>query len=439
MGKLAILGGEKAIKNDYSEFFRWPIITKEMEEKVLEVLRKGAMSGTDLTEDFEKEYASLYGMKYALCHNNGTSAIHSALFGLKIGKGDEIICPSMTYWASCLPVLSLGGTVVFADIDEESLCIDPDDIERHITEKTKCIIVVHYAGYPADMDRIIPIAKKYNLKILEDCSHSHWCFYKGKLTGTFGDVSAFSLMSGKSFPIGEGGIMLTNDLEIYERAIIFGHYERHSKITIDYLKNGAGVPWGGYKYRMHQLSSAVGIVFIKIFKEIFEEIDKAMNYFCDLIDKLPGIKSHRPPKNSGLTKGGWYAPFAHYKKEELNGLSITRFCEALRAEGIYTYPGCNKPLHMHPIFHNIDIYNDGKPTVIRNSEKDIRAKIGSLPVSENIGKKVFGLPRFVKFDKNVIEEYFSAFEKVVKNCEELLKDDPGDPPTIGNWGLTFRI
>jgi perosamine synthetase len=108
-----------------------------MEEKVLEVLRKGAMSGTDLTEEFEKEYASLYGMKYALCHNNGTSAIHSALFGLKIGKGDEIICPSMTYWASCLPVLSLGGTVVFADIDEESLCIDPDDIERHITEKNK--------------------------------------------------------------------------------------------------------------------------------------------------------------------------------------------------------------------------------------------------------------------------------------------------------------
>ncbi len=437
--KLAIFGGEKAINSDYSKFCKWPIITKEMEEKVLDVLKKGAMSKTELTKEFEKQYAELYGMKYALCHNNGTAAIHSALFGLKIGKGDEVICPSITYWASCLPVLSLGGTVVFADIDEDSLCIDPSDIEKHITEKTKAIIVVHYAGYPADMDKIMSIANKYNLKVLEDCSHSHWCFYKGKLTGTFGDVSAFSLMTGKSFPIGEGGIMLTDDLEIYERAIIFGHYERHSEITIDYLKNGTGIPWGGYKYRIHQLSSAVGIVFIKIFKEIFEEIDKAMNYFCDLLDTLPGIKTHRPPKNSGLTKGGWYFPLAHYNKEELNGLSITRFCEALREEGISVYPGCNKPLHMHPVFQNIDIYNDGKPTIIRNSEKDIRSKKGSLPVSENIGKKVFSIPRFTKFNKKVIEKYFSGFEKVVKNHKELLKDDPGDPPEIGNWSLTFRI
>ncbi len=439
MEKLAILGGEKAIKSDYSQYCKWPIITKEMEEKVLEVLRKGAMSNTELTKEFEREYANLYGMKYGLCHNNGTAAIHSSLFGLKIGKGDEVICPSITYWASCLPVLSLGGTVVFADIDEESLCINPDDIERHITERTKAIIVVHYAGYPADMDKIMKIAKKYNLKVLEDCSHSHWCFYKGKLTGTFGDVSAFSLMSGKSFPIGEGGIMLTNDLEIYERAIIFGHYERHSEVTLDYLKQGVGIPWGGYKYRMHQLSSAVGIVFIKIFKEIFEEIERAMTYFSDLLDTLPGIKVHRPTKNSGLTKGGWYACFAHYNKEKLEGLSITRFCEALRAEGVIVYPGCNKPLHMHPLFQSIDIYNDGKPTVIRNSEKDIRTKIGSLPISENIGKKIFSIPRFIKFNKKIIEEVFSAFEKVVKNYKELLKDDPGDPQTIGNWGLTFRI
>ncbi|MCS7179786.1 MAG: DegT/DnrJ/EryC1/StrS family aminotransferase, partial [bacterium] len=396
MEKLAILGGPKIIDCDYSEFLKWPIITKQMEERVLEVLKKGAMSGTDLTKEFEKKYAELYGVKYALCHNNGTSAIHSALFGLKIGKGDEVICPSVTYWASCLPVFSLGGTVVFSDIEEESLCIDPADIERHITERTKVIIVVHYSGYPADMDRIMLIAKKYNLKILEDCSHSHWCFYKEKLTGTFGNVSCFSLMTGKTFPIGEGGILLTNDREIYERAIIFGHYERHSEITINYLKENIGVPWGGCKYRMHQLSSAVGIEFIKIFKEIFEEIDTAMNYFCDLLDTLPGIKTHRPCKNSGLTKGGWYYPLAHYKKEELNSLSITRFCEALRAEGVSVYPGCNNPLHMHPVFQNIDIYNDGKPTIIRNSVKDVRIKIGDLPISENIGKKVFSIPRFTK-------------------------------------------
>jgi len=245
MEKLALLGGEKTVKGENLELFKWPIVNEEMEKKVLDVLRKGNMSGTDITKEFEKQFADWYGVKYALGTNNGTSALHCAFYGIGIGPGDEVICPSITYWASCMPVFSLGGTVVFADVDFNSLCIDPDDIERKIGENTKAIIVVHYCGYPADMDKIMKVAEKHKLKIVEDCSHSHGTLYKGKLTGTFGDVSAFSLMSRKSFAIGEGGIMLTNDKEIYERAITFGHYERHSELTIDYLKKGAGLPWGG--------------------------------------------------------------------------------------------------------------------------------------------------------------------------------------------------
>lgn len=246
-------------------------------------------------------------------------------------------------------------------------------------------------------------------------------------------------MSGKGFGIGEAGILLTDDREIYERAIIFGHYERHSEITIDYLKKGIGLPWGGYKYRMHQMSSAVGIVKIKYFKEEMEEIDKAMNYFCDLLENLPGIKPHRPPKNSQTTKGAWYFPIAFYEKEKFDGLSLTRFCEALRAEGVNTYPGCNKPLHLHPIFYSIDVYNDGKPTNLRNLPENVKKEKPSLPVSENIGKKVFSIPRFVKFKPDIIEKYFSAFEKVVKNYKELLKDDKPEPEEIGKWGLTLGI
>lgn len=161
MEKLAILGGKKTIEETDKGVFKREI-PEEMEEKVLEVLRNWKMSDTDITKEFEREYAKWYGVKYALCHNNGTAAIHSAFFGLKIGKGDEVICPSITYWASALPALSLGASVVFADIEPETLCIDPDDIERHITERTKAIVVVHYAGYPADMDRIMEIAKNIN-------------------------------------------------------------------------------------------------------------------------------------------------------------------------------------------------------------------------------------------------------------------------------------
>ena len=251
-GKLALLGGPKAVKSNPGDIFKWPIITKEDEEAVLEVLREGKMSKIDVTQKFEEEFAEWLGVKYALAHNNGTAAIHGAFFALGIGYGDEIICPSITYWASCLPAYSLGATVIFADIDPETLCIDPNDIERRITERTKAIMVVHYLGMPADMDAIMEIARKYNLKVIEDCSHAHGAKYKGRMVGTFGDVAVFSLMSGKALACGEGGILVTNDRRIYERAIIFGHYERHSfAITYGDLKAGAGLPWGGCKYRMH--------------------------------------------------------------------------------------------------------------------------------------------------------------------------------------------
>ena len=139
MEKLAILGGPKAVKTDPADMFNWPIITKEMEEAVLKVLREGKMSGNDVTKEFEKEYAEWHGMKYALGHSTGTGALHGAMFGLGIGHGDEIICPSITYWASALPVYSLGGTVVFCDIDKETLNIDPNDIEHRITKRTKAV------------------------------------------------------------------------------------------------------------------------------------------------------------------------------------------------------------------------------------------------------------------------------------------------------------
>ncbi len=439
--KLALLGGPRAVQTDPGDILSWPMITPEAEQAVLEVLRRGGMSETDVTVQFEQEYAAWQGVRYALAHNNGTSALHSAMFGLGIGHGDEIICPSITYWASCLQVYSLGGTVVFADIDPATLCIDPKDIERRITPRTKAIVAVHYLSYPADMDPILDIARRHGLKVIEDGSHAHGALYKGRMVGTFGEVAGFSLMSGKSLAAGEGGIMLTDDPLVYERAIAFGHYERHSGLTCDELVAAAGVPWGGYKYRMHQLTSAVGRVQLRNYPAQMAEIDRAMNYFWDLLEGLPGIRAHRPPKSSGLTMGGWYSPVGLYRPEELEGLSVHRLCEALQAEGVPCHAGCGKALHQHPVFNTVDVYGAGRPTRVANlpAGADLGQGPEDLPVAEGIQARVFSIPWFKHYRPRIIEEQAAAVRKVVEGYRELLPGDPGNPPDAGAWGLSRRL
>ncbi len=434
MSELALFGGPKAVSDTYPDMFRWPIVTEEDEQAVLEVLRRGGMSGTDVTQQFEKEFAEWQGSKYCLGMCNGTAAIHSAMFGCKVGVGDEVICPTITYWASALPVYSLGATVVFAESDPVTLCIDPNDIEHRITDRTKAILVVHYLGHPCDMDPIMEIARKHNVKVIEDVSHAQGALYKGRLVGAIGDVGAMSCMSGKSFAIGEAGLLVTDDIEIYERAAAFGRYERFgSDIHTPDLQPFVGLPMGGYKYRMHQLSSAMGRVQLKYYDERIAEIQKAMNYFWDQLEGVAGVKAHRPAKDSGSTMGGWYAAHGLYVPEELGGLSVTRFCEAVTAEGCPLSPGCNSALHLHPLLNTCDVYGHGKPTRIANSERDVRQPEGSLPVSEAIGKHVYSIPWFKHYQPEIIDEYVNAFRKVSANYKELLAEDPGDPDRLGGW------
>ncbi|MFO7636771.1 MAG: DegT/DnrJ/EryC1/StrS family aminotransferase [Clostridia bacterium] len=435
MSQLALFGGKPAVTRDPGDLFKWPIVTQEDEQAILDVLHRGAMSGTDVTREFEKDFAKWQKHRYALAFSSGTAAIQSAMYGCKIGVGDEVICPDITYWASILQVFSLGATPVFANVDSDTLCLDPGDIEHRIGPRTKAIVVVHYVGHPADMDAIMPIARKHGLKVIEDVSHAQGGMYKGKMLGTFGDVAAMSLMSGKSFAVGEAGILSTDDVEIYERAMAFGHYERYTEdLETGYLKEFAGLPLGGYKYRMHQMSSAVARVQIKYYDERIREIRKAMNHFWDLLEGLPGIRAHRVDESTGSDMAGWYAPKGLYRKEELGGLSVTRFCEAVRAEGVMDCtPGCNLSLHTHALFQTCDVYGHGKPTRIAFAERDVRILDESLAVSEKIGSMTYSIPWFKKFRPEDIQEYAAAFRKVVENHKELLQDDPGDPDKIGGW------
>jgi len=420
--QLAILGGPKAVQTDPGDIFVWPIITQEDEDACLECLRRGAMSGTDITVEFEKEFAAWHGVKYALAHNTGTAALQTAFWACGVGVGDEIISQSLTYWATNLPAFSLGATIVFADVERDTICLDPNDIEHRITERTKAIVPVHYCGYPSDMDPIMEIAEKHNLKVIEDVSHAHGARYKGRLVGTIGHVGAMSTMSGKALPVGEGGFLITNDDLIYQRAVAWGHYERTGTVLQDpSLKPYAGLPWGGYKYRMHQLSSAVGRVQLKHYQARMEEIQRAMNYFWDLLEGVPGVKAHRPPKGSGSHNGGWYAPHGLYRAEEIGGLPIQKFCEAVSAEGFGTSPGANFPLHLHPLLNDCDVYGHGKPTRIANSDRDLRQPRGSLPVTEAIPVECYGIPWFKHYRPQIIEEHALAFRKVAENADKLME------------------
>ena len=423
--KLAIHGGPKTVTLEAGDIFKWPIVTEEDEAAVLEVIRRGAMSGWDVTEQFESEFAEWMGTDYALCFGNGTMGLLAAMFGCGLGAGDEIIGPSLTYWATILPALNLRAVPVLAEVDPDTLCIDPDDIEHRITERTKAVIITHHFAHPCDMDRIMPIAREHGLKLIEDVSHAQGGLYKGRKLGTFGDVGAMSLMAGKSFPIGEGGIFVTDDRMIWERAIAFGHYartQREGVITDPELARFKGMPLGGFKFRLNQTASAMGRVQLKYYDERCAEIRRAMNHFWDCLDGCPGLQAHRVDEETGSTMAGWYAAVGLLKPDEIGGVTNVKFAEAVRAEGAFcrAYCGNTSPIHMHPILREADVYKEGKPTAIAYSERTGHTQIGDLPVTEAVMSRIISVPRFKRFGKEFIEQQAAAFRKVAENYEERL-------------------
>ena len=433
MAKLALLGGERIPRPAPNEaLFKWPIITEEDEAAALEVIRGNKFSGTDITQKFEEEFAAWQGRKYALAYCNGTAALTAAMFAVGLSMGDEIICTTKTYWASVSQALQFGATPVFCNIDEH-LSMDPDDLERCITPKTKAIMVVHYLAYPCDMDRIMEIANRHNLIVIEDVSHAQGGTYKGKKLGTFGRIAAMSLMSTKSFAAGELGVLVCDDKKLYERAIAFGHYDRNNGKHItesEELFPYFNIPLGGMKGRANQLCTAMARVQLKYYDERCVEIRRAMNYFWDLLEGLPGIRAIRVNEAEGSTMAGWYAAHGLYVGKELEGLSVKRFCEAVRAEGGIAWDGGNYCLHTHALFRDYDYFGAGKPTRVAFAERDARED--DPLCTRSVETACFSVPWFKKFDKEWIEYYAATFRKVVENYRELLDGDVGRQQE-GRW------
>ncbi len=430
MKKLAILGGKKTVPHVNDALFHWPIVTDEDIAAVTAVLKNGSMSGTDITKAFEKDYAAWSGTTYALGTCNGTAALAAAMWACGVGAGDDVICPSLTYWASCAAALTFGATVHFADVDPETLCLDPDDLEHRIGPRTRAIIVVNYAAMPAALDPIVEIAHRHGVKVIEDNSHAQGSRYKGRMCGAIGDIAGTSLMAGKAFAVGEAGIITTNHRELYERCVAFGHYERtgapsrfnpvDQQITLGDLLPFKGLPLGGVKHRMNQTCAAMGRVQLKHYPERIAEIDQAMNYFADQLDQIPGLRVIRPAKESGLSKGGWYFPLCHYDTTRISSLRAEKFAAAVRAEGVPCGNGANTPLHLHPYFHQADLFNMGKPTAIAFGQRDVRQGLGTLSVTESATDNIIQLPWFKRFDQDAIDQYAAAYGKVAAAARELV-------------------
>ena len=417
---LAIHGGPAAVTFDDDEVFDWPIVTADDENAVLEVLRRGAMSGTDVTKTFEDEFTGWLGTEYALGYSSGTASILGAMYGVGVGVGDEVLGPSVTYWAALLPALSLGATPVFADIESETLCVDPDSVAERISDRTRAIVVVHNYGHPAPMEPIMEIAEDHDVAVIEDVSHAHGGRYRGEPLGTIGDVAAMSLMSGKSLAAGEAGMLATDDREVYERAVAFGHYKRHDGVLEHPdLAPYAGLPFGGHKHRMHQLSAAVGRVQLRSYDTRMAEIQSAMASFWARLEDVPGIRPHRPTAE-GSTMGGWYSPKGLYEPAELDGLPVDRFAAAVRAEGSRCSAGCNDALHLHPLLQEADVFGHGTPTRLAHADRDVRDDPGTLPVAEGIQERCFGIPWFKRDRPGVIDQHADAFRKVAEHYDELL-------------------
>jgi len=422
--KLALLGGPKSICAEQEDVFSWPIVTEEDEQAVLDVLRKGTMSNHDITVEFEKDVREWFDIPYALAHCNGTASILGAMFGCGIGKGDEVIVPAQTYWASVLPLLTLRAVPIFADSDPVSLCIDPVDIARKITPRTRAILVVHLFGHPCDMDPILDLAARGDIKVIEDVSHAQGGHYKGKLLGTLSDVGTFSMMAGKSLPAGEGGVLITRDKSIYHRALGYGFYARfpgdENEADIDpELLQYKGVAMGGFKHRINQTCSAMGRVQLKHNPERIAEIQQAMNHFWDLLEGTPGLRAHRTHQ-PGSDMGGWYNPMGIYKPSELGGLPVEKFIEAVVAEGSQCGPYRYPPLHLHPLLQKADLYNEGLPTAVAHADRDVRLQRGDLPVAENSRKHLYAVPWFKKMRPEIIAEHAGAYRKVAENAEQLI-------------------
>ena len=381
--------------NKYKSYLQNLEITPEVITAVLTTLKEKDLSWPKgVTKRFEIAIEKYINVKHALAHCNGTSAMYSAMYSIGIQPGSEIICPTYTFWASIAPAINLGAKVVFCDIDSKDLLIKIEDLEKHITPLTKAIVVPHLWGRLADIESIKSICNKFEQKIyiIEDASHCFGASVKNENLGTLGDISIYSLQAGKPLVAGEGGLLVTNNSNLYESAVFLGHYERikdlESTKYLKYQKTG-----GGYKFRIHPLAAALALSQLETIENKLCHHNKLMDYFESELSKIEGVKIPSV-KNIDFKYGGRFG----FRILVPNLKNREGFVNECNQSGLCVENEYIPLLHLEPFFSDNHAQNTG---------------VGTFTNTETLHKQLVSLPIFYKGDTSIIDSYISEFNLIL--------------------------
>ena len=391
MSELALYGGKPARDTLLPYGQQW--IDEEDIAQVVQVLRGEYLTQGPAILAFEQKVSDYVGARYAVAFCNGTAALHGACFAAGIGPGDEVITTPITFLASSNCVLYQGGTPVFADVLPDTYNIDPRKIEEKIKTRTKAIIPVDYTGQPADMVRIRELAAKHGLIVIEDAAHSLGAKFQGKSVGTLADMTMFSFHPVKHVTTGEGGVIVTDNKEFYEKMLLF----RSHGVTREpgKLLEQQG-PWYyemhalGYNYRMTDMQAALGISQMGKLDNFLERRREIIQLYNQAFAEMKGvILPHQHPE----AESAWHL---YMLQLDLGSINVTRkeVFEALRAENI----GVNVhyiPVHLQPYY------------------KGLGHKKGDCPVAEHLYEGLLTLPLYPKMKNEDVHDVIKAVNKVV--------------------------
>jgi perosamine synthetase len=418
---LAIHGGPKTVTVNHGP--RIPCLGEAEKQAVRALMDEGCISIADragIVEELEEALKSYFGAAYALSTNTGTAAIHSGLYAVGVGPGDEVLVPSYTWLATVSPVLHCGAVPVFCDIDPKTLTIDPADMKRKISARTKAAIPVHLWGHPAEMDEIMELSASHGFAVVEDASHAHGGTYRGRKVGTIGHVGCFSMQAGKAVAAGEGGFLVTDDQAIYERAMLLGmHPVRldHCLTIPGYVRYaGTGL---GHKYRIHPLAAAIALVQLRTLDERNADRNAKLDR---LTAGLMDVRGITPPYTAPhATRGGYYGYRVVFDPDALGGLDMLRFIDALNAEGVLAEPERYVMLHLSPLYRDLPI-EDGRPALHKLGEPGRkRLSLPTLPVTESVVPRLIGLhiAHYAQISDELVDQYIEAFHRVAEHADEL--------------------
>jgi perosamine synthetase len=327
---------------------------------------------------FETAFANYIGVRHATTVSNGTVAIHLALLALGIGKDDEVIVPTLTYIASVNAIAYTEATPVFVDSLQDSWQIDPADVEKKITSKTKAVMAVHLYGHPCDMDLLVKICKKYNLFLIEDCAEAIGTMFNGKHVGTFGDISTFSFFGNKTITTGEGGMVVTNDKTLHDRSVHFKGQglAKHREYWHDVI---------GYNYRMTNICAAIGLAQLENIEQVLVNKKRVAVTYRSLLSNTPIVFHDEIGEN--VYHSYWMCSILTSDAKERDALR-----EHLENSGIETRP-LFYPVHTMPMYSN---------------------QYHRHPIAENIGWRGINLPSYpelkqeqIEYICNIINEFFN--------------------------------